>query len=452
MAFDLDLFVIGAGSGGVRAARMAAATGAKVAIAEEKYLGGTCVNVGCVPKKLMVYASHFSEDFDDATGFGWQSAKPAFDFSTLIENKNREIERLNGIYQRLLETAGVKIYAARARIQDEHTVVIGEETLTAEKILVCTGGKPVKPDIPGKEFVITSDEVFYLDDLPKRMVIVGGGYIACEFASIFNGFGCQVDLVYRGAQLLKHFDHGVGRFVIDAMQQKGIRVHFNTEVLEVTSGQASGLDVLLGNGSTLAADKVLYAIGRSPNLEGVIPDALQVDRNENGSLSVDERFMTNIPSIFALGDVIGTPELTPVALAQGMTFVNQQFGDDTRVMDYDAIPTAIFSQPTLGTVGLSEEAVKSRGIRADVFVSEFKHLKHTLTENPERVMMKIIAEPESGRVLGMHMAGPDAGEIIQGFAVAVKARLTKQALDQTIGIHPTAAEEFVTMRERQYSI
>ncbi len=449
MAFDFDLFVIGAGSGGLRAARMAAQMGVKVGLAEENALGGTCVNLGCIPKKLMVYASHYAEDINDAYGYGWTVNGFSHNWQQLINNKNQEISRLNVIYHRLLVNAGVSLFSARAYIDSDHVVRMGEKTVTAEKILVCVGGFPTLPDIEGCEYVISSDDVFYLDNRPERVAIVGGGYIACEFSGIFNGLGSDTRLLYRGDQLLRKFDHDMSRFVANEMEKKGVNVHYQTSVVAIEK-RDQGLSCLLDNGETLIVDEVLYAIGRTPHTKDLGLENTSVTLDEKGFIQVDDRFQTNAPSIFALGDVIGTPELTPVALAQAMTFVNQQFGDNTRRMSYEAIPTAVLSQPNFASCGLSEEQVMAQGIPVIVYRSEFKLLKHTLSGNCERALMKIIVHKDSDVVLGVHMAGADAGEIIQGFAVVVKAALTKAQMDMTIGIHPTIAEEFVTMRESQY--
>ncbi|CAA0119453.1 Glutathione amide reductase [BD1-7 clade bacterium] len=451
VTYDYDLFVIGAGSGGVRASRMAAAAGQRVAVAEQQYLGGTCVNVGCVPKKLFVYASHYHEDFTDAAGFGWDVSPPKHNWQRLIENKNQEINRLNGIYLQLLENAGVDIVDGRAEFVDSHTVEVSGKQITAERILIAVGGEPIVPDTPGAEYVITSNEAFYLDACPERVVIIGGGYIAVEFAGIFNGLGVETHLVYRGSQLLRHFDHAVAQFVTDEMTKKGIHIHFNTTI-DAFEKNGDGIHCQLSDGSTLIADQAMCAIGRRPLTEKLGLENTKVSIRNSGSIVVDDRFATDDPAIFALGDVIGTPELTPVALAQAMVFVDQQFGEDEREMDYHSIPTAIFSQPNMATVGLSEEAVRAKKLQARVYTSEFRHLKHTLSNNSERVLMKMIVESETDVVLGIHMAGPDAGEIIQGFGVAVKAGLTKSQFDATIGIHPTAAEELVTLRQVNYAI
>lgn len=449
--YDYDLFVIGAGSGGVRAARMSAGTGAKVAIAEEKYLGGTCVNVGCVPKKLLVFASHYAEDFEDAEGFGWTVGERSFNWSTLIKNKNTEIERLNGIYKRMLENAGVNVVYGRARLVSDHSVEVNGEIITAEKILVTVGGTPSVPEFEGSEHVISSDQIFFLPEMPKKMVIVGGGYIAVEFAGIMKGLGVETHLVYRGDTLLKNFDHATANFVASEMEKKGIHIHYNTNVTKIEKGADGQLQCHLDTGTALNADQVMYATGRKSLTTDLGIEKVGLETRNNATIVSNESFQTSVPSIYALGDVIGTPELTPVATAQAMVFVSQQYGDGSKTISYDNIPTAIFSQPNIGTVGLSEEAAKKKGTAIDVYQSEFKHLKHTLSGNSERVLMRMIVEQSSQKVIGMHMAGPDAGEIIQGFAVAVKAGLSKDMFDSTIGIHPTAAEEFVTLRDVSYS-
>lgn len=451
-AYDYDLFVIGAGSGGVRASRMAAGKGKTVAVAEERYLGGTCVNVGCVPKKLMVYASHFAEDFHDAAGFGWQVGECTHDWPTLIANKDKEIARLNGIYQNLLESAGVEIINGRARLVDAHTVEVAGKQYTAEKILLTVGCTPILPAVPGIEHCINSDQVFYLPEKPERVVIVGAGYIAVEFAGIFNGLGCETHIVYRGDRLLRNFDRAIGAFVSAEMEKKGIHIHYLAEIESIERDSKGTLACALNDGKVLHADQVMYATGRRALTEDLGLAEVGVASRENQSIIVNDDFQTNIPSIYALGDVIGTPELTPVALAQAMVFVDHQYGEKQRSMSYDAIPTAVFCQPNIGSVGLSEEQVHSQGIVADVYTSEFRHLKHTLSGNSERVLMKMLVRQDNQQLLGVHMVGPDAGEIIQGFAVAVKAGLTKQQVDETIGIHPTAAEELVTLREIKYRV
>lgn len=450
--YDYDLFVIGAGSGGVRAARMAASAGAKVAIAEEKYLGGTCVNVGCVPKKLFVYASHWSEEFVDAAGFGWELGEHRFNWSTLLQRKNKEIERLNGIYQNLLENAGVTIVWGRARLTSANSIEVDGKTITAQKILVTVGAMPSVPEFPGSEHVISSDQVFYLPELPKKIVIVGGGYIAVEFAGIMNGLGVETHLIYRGDKLLKNFDQPTAQFAAKEMQKKGVNIHYSTNITKIDRQSDGSLSCSLDNGQSIVAGQVMYATGRRSLTNDLGIEKVGLMTRNNATIETNEQFQTSIPSIYALGDVIGTLELTPVATAQAMVFVNQQYGDGTRTISYDNIPTAIFCQPNIGTVGLSEEALKAKGVAVDVYQSEFKHLKHTLSGSDERVLMRMLVDKGTQKVLGMHMVGPDAGEVIQGFAVAVKASLTKDQFDATIGIHPTMAEEFVTLRDISYSV
>ena len=459
MKFDYDLFVIGAGSGGVRASRMAAAEGLrsdgspiKVAVAEQSALGGTCVNVGCVPKKLMVYASHLPEELEDAQGFGWSTTKATHDWPAFIQRKNTEIERLNGIYGNLLDNAGVDLIIGTASVTGAHEVCVNGKAYTAQRILVAVGGKPVMPsnsDVPGIEYAITSDQLFYLDEMPKRFTVVGGGYVALEFAGVFAGLGAQVDVVYRGHHPLRHFDHDISAHLVEQMKHKGIRFHLGQEITSIDKS-SDGLVATLTNQECLQADQILFALGRSGYVDDLGLEAQGVAVSSSGVIKVDERFETAVPSIFALGDVIGTPALTPVALAQGMVFVNQQFGDNTQSMSYEAIPTAVFTQPSIATVGLTEHEALEKNLKIAVYKSDFRHLKHTLTASKERVLMKMIIEQGSQRVLGIHMIGPDSGEIIQGFSLAVKCGLTKQDLDSVIGIHPTAAEEFVTMRQASY--
>lgn len=445
--YDYDLFVIGAGSGGVRAARTAAATGARVAIAEDRYLGGTCVNVGCVPKKLYSYAAHFHEAFDDSAGFGWQLPEaPRFDWATLRDNKIEEIKRLNGIYGRLLDNAGVRLINGRARIVDEHSVEVAGETLRAEKILVAVGGWPWIPDFPGNEHALDSNRVFDLDTFPKRFLVLGGGYIAVEFASIFNGLGSESHLIYRGELFLRGFDHEVREFTRDEMAKKGVNLHFETTI-ECIDKVENGLKVTLTNGETLEVDAVLAATGRRPHLSGLGFDKLDVALNPDGTLKVNERYETSVPSILALGDVTGGPELTPVALAEAMHMVQQHFSDSpAQPLDYQNIATAVFCHPNIGTVGLSEEEARSQYDAVRIYTADFRPMKHTLSGSDERCLMKLIVDDVSDRVLGAHMVGEEAGELIQGIAIAVRAGLTKADFDATVGIHPTGAEEFVTMR------
>ena len=450
--FDYDLFVIGAGSGGVRAARTAAATGIRVAVAEDRYLGGTCVNVGCVPKKLYSYAAQFQDSFADSRGFGWNLPEPpVFDWPTLRDNKVSEIKRLNQIYGRLLEDAGVHLINGRARVMDAHRVEVAGESITAEKILVAVGGWPWVPEFPGNELTVTSNEVFDLEQFPQRFLVLGGGYIAVEFASIFNGLGSETHLVYRGDLVLRGFDREVREFTRQQMADKGVRFHFAANIEEIRKVEG-GLEVVLTNGEKLEVDAVLAATGRKPDLATLGLDALGVECNSDGTLKVNERFETSIPSILALGDVIGGPELTPVALAEAMHLVREHYvsppSDEaaSAPMDYRNIATAVFCHPNIGTVGLSEEEARKQYGEIRVYRTDFRPMKHTLSGSQERMLMKLIVDDASDVVVGAHMVGEEAGELIQGIAIAVRAGLTKGDFDATVGIHPTAAEEFVTMR------
>jgi glutathione reductase (NADPH) len=448
--YDFDLFVIGAGSGGVRLARMSGAMGARVAVAEDRYLGGTCVNVGCVPKKLFVYASHVTEELEDAEGFGWcLDGKLSLDWSKLVTNKNKEIARLNGIYGSLLENNDVQIIDGRATIIDAHTVSVAEETYTAERIVIATGGWPRMPEVPGAEHMISSNEFFFMEELPKKAVVLGGGYIAVELAGILNGLGVETTLIYRGSQILRGFDEEVRAFVSNEVANKGVKVILNDNI-EAIEKKQDGLVAVLESGRKLEAGVVLSAIGRVPKTEGLGLEKLGVEMKTNGGIAVNEHFQTSVPSIYALGDVIGGVQLTPVALAEGMYLANYFFAATKPLsVDYDFIPTAVFCQPNIGTVGLTEEEAKERIADVQVFVSSFKPMKHTMSGRNERSMMKLIVDEKTDRVVGAHMVGPEAGEIIQGLAIAIKAGATKAQFDRTIGIHPTAAEEFVTMRQQR---
>lgn len=444
--FDFDLFVIGAGSGGVRAARMAAQTGARVAAAEGAPLGGTCVNLGCIPKKLYSYAAHYAEAFDESHGYGWEGEKPVLNWETLKRQRATEISRLNGVYENLFKGAGVELIRGWATLQDPHTVKLDNgQTYTARHILIATGGTPTVPDVPGKEYVITSNDIFDLPEFPQRLLVVGGGYIACEFASIFNGLGARVIQLYRSEQILRGFDREVRDFVADEMRKSGVDVRVNANIASIEK-TADGLKATLEDGSVLVADQILYATGRAPNINGLGFEALSGETGKKGAIKVNARYQTSIPSIYALGDVTDRIQLTPVALGEAMVLVDDLFGDAQKKMSYEYIPTAVFTHPNIGTVGYSEEDAKEKFGDIRVFRSEFRPLKHTLSGSTARVFMKLIVEVATDKVVGMHMVGDDAGEIIQGFAVAVKAGVTKAGFDSTIGIHPTAAEEFVTMR------
>ncbi len=444
--FEYDLFVIGAGSGGVRASRMAAQYGAKVAIAEDRYLGGTCVNVGCVPKKLFVYAAKFAEEFEHAQGFGWQTQPASFCWETLRDNKNAEILRLNGIYRNLLTNAGVTLYNGRARLIGEHLVTIGEQTISADKILLATGGWPYVPDFPGREHVITSNEIFYLDKFPAKLLVVGGGYIAVEFAGIFNGLGAKVKQVYRGSLFLREFDMDLRSVAAEEIAKKGVELSFNIDVEKVQRESDGALAVSFSDGSVEHFDCVLYATGRKPHTLDLGLENVPVQLNEDGTIAVDQYYKTSVDSIYALGDLIGRMELTPVALAEGMALADTLFNNSPRTVDYNNIPTAVFCQPNIGTVGLTEEQARTQYDNVEIFKSSFRPMKHTLSGSDEKTFMKLVVDKTTDKVLGVHMLGADAGEIIQGLAVALKAGATKAIFDATLGIHPTAAEEFVTMR------
>ncbi|CDF83946.1 glutathione reductase [Pseudomonas knackmussii B13] len=447
MAFDFDLFVIGAGSGGVRAARFAAGFGARVAVAESRYLGGTCVNVGCVPKKLLVYGAHYHEDFEQASGFGWSLGEARFDWPTLIANKNREIHRLNGIYRNLLVNSGVSLLEGHARILDAHTVEVAGQRSTPANILIATGGWPQVPEIPGKEHAITSNEAFFLERLPKRVIVVGGGYIAVEFASIFQGLGAQTTLLYRRDLFLRGFDRGVREHLRDELTKKGMDLQFNADVARIDKQSDGSLLATLKDGRVFEADCVFYATGRRAMLDNLGLENVSVALDDNGFIRVDEAYRTSEPSIRAIGDVIGRVPLTPVALAEGMAVARHLFRpEEYRPLDYKLIPTAVFSLPNIGTVGLTEDEARAAGHKVKLFESRFRALKLTLTESQEKTLMKLVVDAETDKVLGCHMVGPEAGEILQGIAIALRAGATKRVFDETIGIHPTAAEEFVTMR------
>lgn len=447
MPFDFDLFVIGAGSGGVRAARFAAGFGAKVAVAESRYLGGTCVNVGCVPKKLLVYGAHFHEDFEQAAGFGWTLGEANFNWATLIANKNREIHRLNGIYRNLLVNSGVTLLEGHAKLRDAHTVEVDGQRFRAKHILIATGGWPQVPDIPGKEHAITSNEAFFLKELPRRVLVVGGGYIAVEFAGIFHGLGAQTSLLYRKDLFLRGFDRSVREHLRDELTRKGLDLQFNSDIARIDKQADGTLAATLKDGRVLEADCVFYATGRRPQLDNLGLESVSVDLDERGYIKVDEAYRTSEPSIHAIGDVIGRVQLTPVALAEGMALSRKLFRpEEFRPVDYKLIPTAVFSLPNIGTVGLTEDEARSAGHKVKVFESRFRPMKLTLTECQEKTLMKLIVDADSDKVLGCHMVGPEAGEILQGIAIALKAGATKRVFDETIGIHPTAAEEFVTLR------
>lgn len=447
VAYDYDLFVIGAGSGGVRLARMSAGMGVKVAIAEDRYMGGTCVNVGCVPKKLFVYASELPEQVENSAGFGWRfDQSPVFDWAHLRDQKNREIERLNGIYQNLLQGPGVDVINGRARFIDQHTVKVAGKSVTAERIVIATGSWPFVPDFPGNEHAITSNEIFYLDDLPDSATVLGGGYIAVEFAGILAGLGVDTTLVYRGDLFLRGFDREIREFARQEITKKGVKLRFNDNVVAMHQA-GEGYTLEMESGDTLDTGLLLCATGRRPHTHDLGIELSGVELNKRGEVKVNVNFQTNISNIYALGDVTGGMQLTPVALAEAMYLKEYLYGQSKPApVDYQNIPTAVFCQPNIGTVGLSEEQAREQGHELDVYVSEFRALKHTLSGSDERTLMKMIVDANDQRVLGVHMVGHEAGEILQGIAVAIKAGAKKTDFDATIGIHPTSAEEFVTMR------
>ncbi len=445
--YDFDLFTLGAGSGGVAGSRRAASYGARVGIAEESRVGGTCVIRGCVPKKLLVYGAHFADEFADAAGFGWTLSPPEFDWATLIANKDREIDRLNGIYLKLLADSGVQLFEGRARLVDAHTVAIGEHKVTAERILVATGGHPVVPTVPGIEHVITSNQALHLDELPRRMVIVGGGYIAVEFAGIFANLGVEVTLVIRGENLLKGFDDDLRVCLAQEMQQRGIEIRTRTEIARIEKKEG-GFDLTTAIGQTISTDLVMYATGRRPNTRGIGLEALGIEMNEVGAVAVDEWSETNVPGIYAVGDATDRLNLTPVAIAESRALAETLYNNNPMKFDPTGVPTAVFSMPTIGTVGLTETQARRRHKAIDIYRARFRPMKHTLSGREERTLMKLVVERATDKVLGCHMLGADAPEIIQGLAVALKCGATKRQFDQTVGIHPTAAEEFVTMRDK----
>jgi glutathione reductase (NADPH) len=444
-AYDFDLFVIGAGSGGVRAARVAAGHGARVAISEHSRVGGTCVIRGCVPKKLLSYAAHFAEDFEDAAGYGWSVPEARFDWARLIEAKDREIDRLSGVYLKLLDNSGVALFATRARFIDAHRLRVGDKTVSAERILVAAGGRPWVPEVPGSEFGITSDQAFYLEELPRRIVIVGGGYIACEFASIFNGLGSRVTQVYRGPALLRGFDPDVRAALGREMAVKGVDIRFETEVSGIAA-HGGACQVSLDSGEICEADQVMFATGRVPNSAGLGLLDAGVEVRPDGSIPVNEYSCTNQAHIFAVGDITQRLNLTPVAIHEGQAFADTVFGGRPREVDHTFVPSAVFTHPQIATVGYTEDEARHHYGELDVYRSEFRPMKHMLSGRVEKTVMKLLVEREGQRVVGLHVVGLDAPEMVQGFAVAIKCGLTKSQFDATIGIHPTAAEELVTMR------
>jgi glutathione reductase (NADPH) len=445
--YDYDLFTIGAGSGGVRASRMSASFGAKVAVAEELYLGGTCVNVGCIPKKLLVYASHYQDDFSDAAGFGWTVGERRLDWPKLIANKNKEIARLNGVYRNILKDSGVEILDGHAEILDPHTVALDGKEITAKYILVAVGSWPVVPKFPGSEYAITSNEAFYLPAFPERVIIVGGGYIGVEFAGIFHGLGAHTIQLYRGESFLRGFDDDIRTTLAAEMRKRGIDLRFESDIRNIEK-VGETLHATLTDGSVVQADQILYATGRVPKTRDLGLERAGVQTSEIGAVLVDEYSRSSVESIYAIGDCTDRMMLTPVAIAEGMAVANTLFNNRATRPNYLNVPTAVFSTPNCGTVGLTETQARELNYKVDIYRNFYRPLKHTLTGRDERTMMKLVVDQTTDRVLGCHMVGRDAGEIIQGFAVALNCGATKAQFDATIGIHPTAAEEFVTMRNK----
>ncbi|WP_175657064.1 glutathione-disulfide reductase [Burkholderia ambifaria] len=448
MEFDYDLFVIGAGSGGVRLARMSASYGARVGIAEEEQIGGTCVLRGCIPKKLLVYASHYPHELEDAKGFGWTFGAGTLDWPALIAAKDREINRLSDIYINLLRQSGVEMHAGRATLVDAHTVAIGDRTIRARHIAIATGSRPSLPPRPGIEHAITSREALSLAKLPERIAVVGGGYIAVEFAGIFNGFGSHVDLFYRGEKILRGFDDDVRHFLTDEMTKQGVAIHARAVVESIVRGDDGTLSVRVGDAQHGPYDAVLYATGRVPNVEGLGLERAGVLLDARGAIAVDAYSATSVESIHAIGDVTSRPQLTPVATRDGALLAATLFGGRRAATDHEWVPSAVFSQPEVATVGLTEAHAHGVYGELDIYRTSFKALRHTLSGRDERTLMKLVVARDSQRVVGAHMVGRDAGEIIQGIAIAIRAGATKAQFDDTIGIHPTAAEEFVTLRQK----
>lgn len=451
--FDYDLFVIGGGSGGARAARVAAGLGKRVAIAEEYRFGGTCVIRGCVPKKLYVYASQFPEHFEDAAGYGWSVPKPTFDWKTLVANKDQEITRLEGLYRKGLENAGADIFEARAMLVDRHTLDVGGKRVTADKIIIAVGGRP-NPHValPGQELCISSNEAFDLPELPSSIVIEGGGYIAVEFANIFHGLGVDTTLVYRGKEILSRFDLDLRRELHATMEAKGIRIICQDVLTQVEKRADGELDVRLKSGEVLRAGQVMLAIGRIPNTEGLGLEAAGVETGKTGEIIVDAYSRTNVDNIWALGDVTNRVQLTPVAIHEAMCFIETEYKGNPTEVDHDTIATAVFSQPEIGTVGLSEDEAAQRFDRLEVYRASFRPMRHTLSGRQEKMLMKLVVDGDSRRVLGAHVLGPDAGEMAQVLGIALKARLTKDDFDRTMAVHPSAAEELVTMYQPTYRV
>jgi glutathione reductase (NADPH) len=448
-SFDYDLFVIGAGSGGVRAARIAAKHGAKVAIAEEYRVGGTCVIRGCVPKKLLVYASKFAEEFEDAVGFGWTTEKVSFDWLKLIENKDKEIDRLNKAYIRNLESAGAELIMERAALVDRNTVQLASgRKITAKYILIATGAAPFVPKhLPGHELAITSNEAFHLARLPRRIVIVGGGYIAVEFAGIFNGLGVETVLVYRGEQILRGFDEDLRHHLAAEMTKKGIEIRTHADV-SLIERSGDGVRVTLEDGSKIGAGQIMFATGRIPHAMDLGLEKAGIKHDAHGAIPVNGYSQTAVDNIYAVGDVTNRVNLTPVAIREGHAFADTVFGGKPTKVDHGLVPSAVFAQPELGTVGLTEAQARAKHKTIDIYKTSFRPMKHTLSGRDERMLMKLVVDGETDRVLGCHIAGPDAGEMAQLLGIAITCGATKAQFDATLAVHPTASEELVTMREK----
>jgi glutathione reductase (NADPH) len=446
--YDFDMITIGAGSGGVASSRRAGSYGARVAIVEESRIGGTCVLRGCVPKKLLVYGAQFADAFADAAGFGWTVAPPKFNWPSLIGAKNKELDRLEQIYVNMLKNSAVEIIEGRGVLVDPHTVEVAGRAYTAENILIATGGHPTVPAIPGIEHVISSNEALDLPKLPRKIIIVGGGYIAVEFAGIFRGFGCEVVEMIRREELLHGFDDDIRVSLALEMRNRGIEIHTRTQVARIEKDPREGYTVFTGIGQEISADLVMYATGRGPNTKGLGLDAVGVKSNEKGAVLVDEWQKTSVPNIYAVGDVTDRLNLTPVAISEGRAIAETLYNNNPIKVDHADVPTAVFSNPPIGTVGLTEEQARKEYGDVEVYAARFRPMKNTLSGREERTFMKLVVDGRSDRVLGCHMLGPDAPEIVQGLAIAIKCGASKKMFDQTVGIHPSAAEEFVTMREK----
>ena len=444
--YDYDLFIIGAGSGGVRMARMAAAQGVRIAVAEQSKAGGTCVNRGCIPKKIYVYAAEYATVKADSQSLGWHIESTQFDWTTLRDNKSKLIAGSNKRMEALITDAGADLIYGHAKVTGPHQVTVDNKSYSAERILIATGGVPKMPDIQGHEHLLSSDQIFDIDQLPKQMVIIGGGYIACEFAGIFHNLGVKVTQLYRGDLFLRGFDVEIREFVANQMKQKGVDLRVNTDVRKIVKNADGSYEVKLQDGQSITTDQILAATGRRPNISDLGLESVGVDLNDRGAIAVDQTYRSSVPSIYALGDVIDKIQLTPVALAEAMTLLRHLYQGQNSTLDYSLIPTAVFSLPPIANVGLTEEQAVEQYPHVDVYSTEFKPLKHALSDSQEKILMKLLVDGESQRIIGAHMAGDGAAETIQGIAIALKAGATKVTFDQTIGIHPTSAEEFVTMR------